>query len=58
MIGPAAGVALYQFSPPVLWVTVFMVSTLAAGAVLTLAPVSEGETRGVGRARPLPEGDS
>ena len=23
MVGPAAGVALYQFSPPVLWVVVF-----------------------------------
>jgi MFS family permease len=53
MIGLAAGVALYQFNPPVLWVAVFMISLLAAGAVLSLSPHREKE----GAAVPQPVAD-
>lgn len=41
MIGPAAGVALYQFNPPLLWVLICMVSFLAAGSVLTIGAKAE-----------------
>ena len=55
MIGPAAGVALYQFSPPVLWVVVFMVSCLAALAVLALGARDPVEEKIPALADPVPD---
>lgn len=35
MIGPAMGVALFHYNPPLLWVTVGAISLMAAGVVLS-----------------------
>jgi predicted MFS family arabinose efflux permease len=48
MIGPAAGVALFEFNPIVLWIVVCGVALLASAAVLCIGATREGErTEGI-----------